>query len=116
VGTELQHVTAQLALEVAEATAPYVGTQLKLRDDLFWFGKPRVLWWLIQFISFQVMRLADMNNVLCRIFYMDACFLILTLVLAFQNAFEMATFLWSLVSFFLICLIGYIVWHYHKQI
>ncbi|CAL4985497.1 unnamed protein product [Urochloa decumbens] len=65
VGTELQHVVAQLALEVAEATAPYVGTQLKLRDDLFWFGKPRVLWWLIQFISF-------------------------------QNAFELATFLWSL--------------------
>ncbi|PUZ43961.1 hypothetical protein GQ55_8G049300 [Panicum hallii var. hallii] len=65
VGTELQHVIAQLALEVAEATAPYVGTQLKLRDDLFWFGKPRVLWWLIQFISF-------------------------------QNAFELATFLWSL--------------------
>ncbi|KAJ1274812.1 hypothetical protein BS78_05G089200 [Paspalum vaginatum] len=64
VGTELQHVVAQLALEVAEATAPYVGTQLKLRDDLFWFGKPRVLWWLIQFISF-------------------------------QNAFELATFLWS---------------------
>ncbi|AQK58642.1 barley mlo defense gene homolog 4 [Zea mays] len=65
VGTELQHVIAQLALEVAEATAPYVGSQLKLRDDLFWFGKPRVLWWLIQFISF-------------------------------QNAFELATFLWSL--------------------
>ncbi|KAI4967853.1 hypothetical protein ZWY2020_013981 [Hordeum vulgare] len=65
VGTELQHVIAQLALEVVEATATNVGTQLKLRDDLFWFGKPRVLWWLIQFISF-------------------------------QNAFEMATFLWSL--------------------
>ncbi|XP_044373897.1 MLO-like protein 4 isoform X1 [Triticum aestivum] len=65
VGTELQHVVAQLALEVVEATATNVGTQLKLRDDLFWFGKPRVLWWLIQFISF-------------------------------QNAFEMATFLWSL--------------------
>ncbi|KAJ1274813.1 hypothetical protein BS78_05G089200 [Paspalum vaginatum] len=67
VGTELQHVVAQLALEVAEATAPYVGTQLKLRDDLFWFGKPRVLWWLIQFISF-------------------------------QNAFELATFLWSVAA------------------
>ncbi|KAM0849011.1 hypothetical protein ACQ4PT_054005 [Festuca glaucescens] len=65
VGTELQHVIAQLALEVVEATATNVGTQLKLRDDLFWFGKPRVLWWLIQFISF-------------------------------QNAFEMATFLWFL--------------------
>jgi mlo protein len=61
VGTELQHVIAQLALEVAEATAPYVGSQLKLRDDLFWFGKPRVLWWLIQFISFQVMFIATLD-------------------------------------------------------
>jgi mlo protein len=68
VGTELQHVIAQLALEVAEATAPYIGTQLKLRDDLFWFGKPRVLWWLIQFISFQVIPFADMDNMLCCIF------------------------------------------------
>jgi hypothetical protein len=34
----------------------------------------------------------------------------------FQNAFEMATFLWSLVSTFLICRIRFIVWHYHKQI
>ncbi|KAJ6353325.1 hypothetical protein OIU76_002359 [Salix suchowensis] len=27
--------------------------QLNLRDDLFWLGKPRLLLWLIQFISFQ---------------------------------------------------------------
>nr|CAD1824612.1 unnamed protein product [Ananas comosus var. bracteatus] len=65
VGTELQHVVAQLALEVVEATGPCVGTQLKPRDDLFWFGKPEILLWLIQFISF-------------------------------QNAFEMATLIWSL--------------------
>ncbi|KAG1369915.1 putative MLO-like protein 4 [Cocos nucifera] len=65
VGTKLQHVVAQLALEVVEATGPFVGTQLKPRDDLFWFGKPELLLWLIQFISF-------------------------------QNAFEMAAFIWSL--------------------
>lgn len=53
VGTELQHVVAQLALEVVEAVGP-VGTHLKPRDDLFWFKKPEVLLWLIQFISFQV--------------------------------------------------------------
>ncbi|OAY65627.1 MLO-like protein 4, partial [Ananas comosus] len=53
VGTELQHVVVQLALEVVEATGPCVGTQLKPRDDLFWFGKPEILLWLIQFISFQ---------------------------------------------------------------
>ncbi|XP_074577080.1 MLO-like protein 4 isoform X2 [Curcuma longa] len=65
VGTKLEHVVAQLALDVAGATGPCVGTQLKPRDDLFWFGKPEILLWLIQFISF-------------------------------QNAFEMATFVWSL--------------------
>ncbi|XP_039133524.1 LOW QUALITY PROTEIN: MLO-like protein 4 [Dioscorea cayenensis subsp. rotundata] len=65
VGTKLQHVVAQLALEVVEPTGPFVGTQLKPRDGLFWFRKPEILLWLIQFISF-------------------------------QNAFEMATFIWSL--------------------
>ncbi|XP_077240783.1 seven transmembrane MLO family protein isoform X2 [Tasmannia lanceolata] len=65
VGTKLQHVVAQLALEVVEATGPSIETQLKPSDDLFWFGKPEILLWLIQFISF-------------------------------QNAFEMATFFWSL--------------------
>ncbi|XP_038989414.1 MLO-like protein 4 isoform X2 [Phoenix dactylifera] len=67
VGTKLQHVVVQLALEVVEATGPFVGTQLKPRDDLFWFGKPELLLWLIQFISF-------------------------------QNAFEMAAFIWSLMG------------------
>eukprot|EP00268_Persea_americana_P032113 TRINITY_DN3148_c0_g2_i2.p1 TRINITY_DN3148_c0_g2~~TRINITY_DN3148_c0_g2_i2.p1 ORF type:complete len:383 (+),score=59.10 TRINITY_DN3148_c0_g2_i2:420-1568(+) len=53
VGTKLQHVVAQLALEIVETTGPAVGNQLKPRDDLFWFGKPEILLWLIQFISFQ---------------------------------------------------------------
>ncbi|KAK9286747.1 hypothetical protein L1049_015151 [Liquidambar formosana] len=65
VGTKLQHVVSSLALEIVEQTAPSVGTQLKPRDDLFWFGKPEILLRLIQFIIF-------------------------------QNAFEMATFIWSL--------------------
>ncbi|MQL90213.1 hypothetical protein Taro_022803 [Colocasia esculenta] len=67
VGTKLQHVVAQLALEVAEPAGPLAGAQLKPRDDLFWFGKPEFLLWLIQFISF-------------------------------QNAFEVATFIWSLLN------------------
>ncbi|KAK6143756.1 hypothetical protein DH2020_024104 [Rehmannia glutinosa] len=66
VGTKLQHVVSLLALEIAEPRGPSVGTsQVKPRDDLFWFGKPVILLRLIQFISF-------------------------------QNAFEMATFIWSL--------------------
>ncbi|XP_057865157.1 MLO-like protein 4 isoform X2 [Cryptomeria japonica] len=63
VGTKLQHVIAKLALDNA-ATDAAAGTQLKPRDELFWFGKPQLLLWLIQFISF-------------------------------QNAFEMAAFVWS---------------------
>ncbi|KAJ9158929.1 hypothetical protein P3X46_024472 [Hevea brasiliensis] len=68
VGTKLQHVVSTLALEIVEQTGPSVGTQLKPRDDLFWFGKPEILLRLIQFIIF-------------------------------QNAFEMATFIWSLWGF-----------------
>ncbi|KAL4362462.1 hypothetical protein GQ457_04G002290 [Hibiscus cannabinus] len=68
VGTKLQHVVSSLALEIKEQTGPPTGTQVKPRDDLFWFGKPEILLRLIQFIIF-------------------------------QNAFEMATFLWSLWGF-----------------
>ncbi|XP_010244856.1 PREDICTED: MLO-like protein 4 [Nelumbo nucifera] len=66
VGTKLQHIVSLLALEIVESKGPSVGTQVKPRDGLFWFGKPEILLKLIQFISF-------------------------------QNAFEMATFIWSLV-------------------
>ncbi|KAL9669973.1 hypothetical protein QQ045_007523 [Rhodiola kirilowii] len=65
VGTKLEHVVSSFALEIAEQTGPSFKTQVKPRDNLFWFGKPEILLRLIQFIIF-------------------------------QNAFEMATFLWSL--------------------
>ncbi|CAN1305396.1 MLO-like protein 4 [Linum perenne] len=68
VGTKLQHVVSMLALGIVEQSGPPVGTQVKPRDDLFWFGKPEILVRLIQFIIF-------------------------------QNAFEMATFIWSLWGF-----------------
>ncbi|KAF6164013.1 hypothetical protein GIB67_028717, partial [Kingdonia uniflora] len=64
VGTKLHHVVLKLALDVM-GTNPSTGNQFNLRDELFWLGKPKLLLWLIQIISF-------------------------------QNAFEMATFIWSL--------------------
>ncbi|KAK6777773.1 hypothetical protein RDI58_024491 [Solanum bulbocastanum] len=67
VGTKLQHIVSSLALEIAEPKGPLIGSQVKPRDELFWFGKPKILLRLIQFISF-------------------------------QNAFEMATFIWSLIN------------------
>ncbi|RDX73586.1 MLO-like protein 4 [Mucuna pruriens] len=67
-GTKLQHVVSTLALEIMEQTGPFARTQVKPRDELFWFKKPDILLWLIQFVIF-------------------------------QNAFEMATFIWTLWGF-----------------
>ncbi|KAF3796431.1 MLO-like protein 4 [Nymphaea thermarum] len=65
VGTKLHHVVVQLALEIVTLDSEFTEMKPTPRDELFWLGKPKLLSWLIQFISF-------------------------------QNAFEMATFIWSL--------------------
>ncbi|KAF5765162.1 hypothetical protein HanRHA438_Chr15g0712701 [Helianthus annuus] len=62
VGTKLHRIVIKLAVETKNTSQ---SSQINLRDELFWFGRPRLLLRLIQFISF-------------------------------QNAFEMATCLWSL--------------------
>ncbi|CAK9321403.1 unnamed protein product [Citrullus colocynthis] len=64
IGTKLHRVVVKLAVEVVD-TSRRGYYRFNLRDELFWFGKPKLLLWSIQFISF-------------------------------QNAFEMATFIWSL--------------------
>lgn len=71
VGTKLQHVVSSLALEIAEPKGPLIGTQVKPRDELFWFGKPKILLRLIQFISFQVkfsivLMLNSLFNIHCQ--------------------------------------------------
>ncbi|GAB4849524.1 MLO-like protein 11 [Ancistrocladus abbreviatus] len=53
VGTKLQHIIATLTLESAGISGFFTGTQLKPRDDLFWFKKPAILLSLIHFILFQ---------------------------------------------------------------
>ncbi|THG22925.1 hypothetical protein TEA_026972 [Camellia sinensis var. sinensis] len=63
----LHRIVVKLAVEIMD-TCPQTGGvhhHIKLRDELFWFGSPRLLLRFIQFISF-------------------------------QNAFEMAMFVWSL--------------------
>lgn len=66
IGTKLHRVVVKLAVEVVD-TSRRGYYRFNLRDELFWFGKPKLLLWSIQFISF-------------------------------QNAFEMATFIWSLMG------------------
>ncbi|KAK7309366.1 hypothetical protein RJT34_06030 [Clitoria ternatea] len=65
IGTKLHRVVVKLAVETRDRRPNVKRPQFNLRDELFWFGKPRFLLRLIQLISF-------------------------------LNAFEMATFLWSL--------------------
>lgn len=98
VGTKLQHVVSSLALEIEEQTGPPTGAQVKPRDDLFWFGKPDILLRLIQFIIFQVRPYA-LHIMSCVWFGLVSISGFIPRFLFMQNAFEMATFLWSLVSF-----------------
>lgn len=63
IGTKLHRVVVKLAVEILDA-APRMGNhQLNLRDELFWFGKPKLLLWLIQLISFQVSE--AYHSILC---------------------------------------------------
>ncbi|XVF59792.1 hypothetical protein PTKIN_Ptkin07bG0304300 [Pterospermum kingtungense] len=65
IGTKLHRVVVKLAVEVMELHPLDGFRRFNLRNELFWFGRPRFLLVLIQLISF-------------------------------QNAFEMASFIWSL--------------------
>ncbi|KAL6877208.1 hypothetical protein ACP4OV_012879 [Aristida adscensionis] len=54
IGAKLEHVIAQLAHDVAEKNTAVVGDLVvKPSDDHFWFGRPRIVLYLIHFILFQ---------------------------------------------------------------
>ncbi|KAM1042210.1 hypothetical protein FF1_031348 [Malus domestica] len=54
VGTKLEHIITQLAHEVAEKHIAVEGDLVvQPSDDHFWFGKPRLVLFLIHFILFQ---------------------------------------------------------------
>ncbi|XP_008656279.1 MLO-like protein 1 [Zea mays] len=54
VGTKLEHVIAQLGHDVAKKHAAIDGDVIvKPSDSHFWFGKPRIILYLIHFILFQ---------------------------------------------------------------
>jgi mlo protein len=50
----LEHVIAQLAQDVAEKNSAIEGDLIvKPSDDHFWFGRPKIVLFLIHFILFQ---------------------------------------------------------------
>lgn len=56
VGTKLHRIVVKLAVEIMDSSQWTEFQRFNLRDELFWFGKPRFLLRLIQFISFQVTK------------------------------------------------------------
>lgn len=69
VGTKLEHVITQLAIEVAEKHSAIEGDLVvNPSDEHFWFGRPKIVLYLIHFILF-------------------------------QNAFEIAFFFWILTTY-----------------
>ena len=53
-GTKLHRIVVKLAVEIMESSQWTEVRTFNLRDELFWFGNPRLLLRLIQFVSFQV--------------------------------------------------------------
>jgi mlo protein len=55
VGAKLEHIITQLAQEVAEKHTIVEGDiVVRTSDELFWFGQPKLVLYLIHFILFQV--------------------------------------------------------------
>ncbi|KAH6784572.1 hypothetical protein C2S52_009531 [Perilla frutescens var. hirtella] len=52
-GTKLHRIVVKLAVEIMESSQWTEFRRFNLRDELFWFGNPRLLLRLIQFVSFQ---------------------------------------------------------------
>ncbi|KAL1536863.1 MLO-like protein 4 isoform X1 [Salvia divinorum] len=52
-GTKLHRIVVKLAVEIMESSQWTQVRAFNLRDELFWFGNPRLLLRLIQFVSFQ---------------------------------------------------------------
>ncbi|XP_057784016.1 MLO-like protein 4 isoform X2 [Salvia miltiorrhiza] len=52
-GTKLHRIVVKLAVEIMESNQWTELRMFNLRDELFWFGNPRLLLRLIQFVSFQ---------------------------------------------------------------
>ncbi|XP_073289025.1 MLO-like protein 4 [Primulina huaijiensis] len=53
IGMKLHHIVVKLAVEIMDSSQRTGFDQFNLRDELFWFGNPRLLLRLIQFVSFQ---------------------------------------------------------------
>lgn len=66
VGTKLQFIITEMGLRIQERGDVVKGIPVvQPGDDLFWFNRPRVLLYLIQFVLFQVFQTSRTMHVIC---------------------------------------------------
>lgn len=112
VGTKLQVIITKMGLRIQERGEVVKGVPVvQPGDDLFWFNRPRLILYLINFVLFQVYDLS-------YVFYFFPKFISLCCLLNFlvftttlmhvilfhvqlQNAFQLAFFAWTWVRILL---------------
>lgn len=99
VGVKLQVIITKMGKRTHEMADVVKGTPtVQPGDDLFWFGRPQLVLLLINFVLFQVNR-----STVFIVKIANGIFLTPTsniFLLAMQNAFQVAFFLWGWVSLF----------------
>jgi len=122
IGTKLEYVMAQLALEEYNRTAgAQMGPSMRGRDSLFWFNNPKCLLHILHYILFQVRNVLDTaestyDNIINYFMTVHGFSLHLLTVLyhynvslwaspawSLQNAYMISYVFWSLVSFITYC-------------
>ncbi|XP_056862581.1 MLO-like protein 2 isoform X1 [Raphanus sativus] len=95
VGTKLQVIITKLCLRIQEKGDVVRGAPVvQPGDDLFWFGRPRFILFLIHLVLFTVRF-----NILNRSVYYSQRHDITNLPSLLQNAFQLAFFAWSTYEF-----------------
>ncbi|KAF7142427.1 hypothetical protein RHSIM_Rhsim05G0183500 [Rhododendron simsii] len=88
IGTKLQVIITKMGLRIQDKGDIVKGTPMvQPGDELFWFNRPRLLLYLIQFILFQVCDFATNKNLQWRLAEAD------------PNAFQLAFFAWARYEF-----------------
>ena len=106
-GTKLQVIITKLGLRIAERGDVVKGTPVvEPANDLFWFNRPHLILFLINFVLFLVFLSYIYSIYLCLILsgshntmaHSNYAYATSVLFLKSQNAFQLAFFAWSTVS------------------
>lgn len=99
IGTKLQVIITRMALQIMDRGDVVKGVPVvHPKDDLFWFNRPTLILFLIQFVLFQVIFFSQTNTYNhSNHVHQWLKLLNVHLFVIFQNAFQIAFLAWSLV-------------------